>query len=228
MSVTTTSGRWSLWLLLVGGLATLVAACAAPTQPPEPRDRLDAALLDAVQANRLTDVGELLRRGANPNARGAKQLGGMTALTLSVVEGSAEIARALLAAGANPNLSYEGSFNDTTPLIAATATNHPEIARLLLEHGANVNVRTGPDGSGSTALRFAAHFGYDVPMTLLLAYGATIERQDLQIAIVQGLSRLRPAFCGLEPIRDGRSTTDSPSAKRLRKRRRKCARRWWR
>jgi ankyrin repeat protein len=165
-----------------------MAACAADLPLPEPRDRLDASLLAAVQANKLTEVRDLLRRGASPDVMTTHPHDESTALVIAAREGYTEIASALIAAGANVNLRQHGtgSWEGLTPVMAAAGTDRSDILSLLIEHGANVNRRTGLDGTAPTALYWASTYGKTAAVSLLLAAGAAIERRDLETAISGG------------------------------------------
>ena len=173
-------------LVLLAGSMLLIPACARKQPPPEPRERLDASLIEAVKANRLADVKDLLHRGASPNAFQARTHDGLTALIFAVSEGHQEVVQALIAGGADVNFRQYGTFDGLTPLMFAAGTDRPDIVNLLIEHGAKVNRRTDINGLGPTALNYAVQGGHIGPVTLLLAEGAAIECRDLEAAISGG------------------------------------------
>ena len=68
-----------------------------------------ASLIDAVKANQLAIVKNLLRRGASPDAMTTAPHDESTALVIAAREGYVEIASALIAAGADVNLRQHGT-----------------------------------------------------------------------------------------------------------------------
>lgn len=193
--------RTSLSMILLASCTILTTGCASEMPLPEPRDRLNGALLEAVRANRVSDVKDLLGRGADPNALVVWTDGGDTPLVIAARDGYVDAARVLLAAGANVDGRDSGTFEGRTPLGLAAASNRAEIVDLFLQHGANVNSRSGLRGAGATALHWAARYGHLTCVVRLLAYGAAVERRDLEAAISGGhveiVSRLLEA--GADP-----------------------------
>jgi len=173
---------WFLGLVFAG-FALSTAGCTPRPPTPEPQGKLDALLIDAVEANQADAVPGLLRRGANPNVLPDS---GLTPLIMAARQGNRPIVEALLAAGANVNLRKNGTLDGVTPLQVAAATNHAEIMGLLIDHGALVDARSGVLGTGATALLYAVSKGHSEPVIVLLANGATIARIDLQNAISGG------------------------------------------
>ena len=130
-------------------LCSQLVACRHVEEPlPQPRNRLDSALTEAVKSNRASVVAELLSRGADANAITAPPHDGSTPLIIAAREGYEVIARSLIAAGADVNGRQYGTFEGLTPLMVAAGGGHTNIVQLLLSHHAYVNRRSGPRGTG--------------------------------------------------------------------------------
>lgn len=166
---------------------------------------LDNQLLNAVYNNNEKAVFELLRMGANPNA---KTQDGVTPLMYAVDNGNLLIARKLLKSGANPNInSYYApapiitatiysdtlmvytlldngakpdiidSTNGMTPLLYAISKKNYEICHLLLDYGANPNLNT----YNITPIDQAIYSKTDTTIIkLLIKYGANINSENEQ------------------------------------------------
>jgi hypothetical protein len=132
---------------------------------------LDEELLDAARNGDTARVRELLRKGANANA---KDRGGWTPLHWAAFWGHVDVAKLLLEHGADVNAKE--SVYDATPLHVAAATGHADVARLLLEHGADVNAKYGD--SDLTPLHVAALYGHADVARLLLERGADPSIRD--------------------------------------------------
>jgi ankyrin repeat protein len=170
----------------VSVLAVLLTGCTDERPPLPPEPQLNERLVQAVAANRLTEVEDLIRQGANVNYTRGVDGGGMTSLLFAAREGYVDVARVLVDAGANVNARQGGDVSGKTPLLEAAATNHLEIVALLLQRGAQPNVHYGEPGILPTPLNFAARYGHHECAKLLIMYGATIKRDDLEIAIAEG------------------------------------------
>ena len=112
---------------------------------------LDKELFEAVRKGDAAKVRELLKRGANPNARDERSL---TPLHWAAAKGYAEVVRLLLERGADVNAKSEAGW---TPLHHAAIWGHAEVARLLLDHGADPSIR---DKDGRTSLDIARENGH--------------------------------------------------------------------
>src|SRR3954465_10558087 len=115
--------------MLRGGWITVMALLVAQAAiGAEPGAVADAAMNDNVAVMRA-----LLKRGANPNARGAF---GTPPLHWRVRVDDLDGARMLLKAGADPNgLTERG----VSPLSLAIANGNAEMVRLQLKAGADPN-----------------------------------------------------------------------------------------
>lgn len=175
------SGRgWCLRVVLAT-LVLFTGGCTAPPPPaPEPQDKLDALLIDAVTANKADVVPGLLARGANPNA---VPRSGVTPLVVAIGHRDRPTVEALLAGGADVNLRQDGFPDGLTPLYVAAAANLPDIMNQMIARGARVNDRTGVLAIGTTALERAAADGHATPVVVLLLNGATITPRALGLAI---------------------------------------------
>jgi uncharacterized protein len=175
------SGNGWFLALVFAGFTLSTAGCTAPPPPaPEPQDKLDALLIDAVTANKADVVPDLLRRGANPNVLPRS---GSTPLVVAIRQRNRTIVEALLAGGADVNLRRDGFPDGLTPLYVAAAANLPDIMNQMIARGARVNDRTGVAATGTTALETAAADGHATPVVVLLLNGATITPRALGLAI---------------------------------------------
>lgn len=136
--------------------------------------------------------------------RGAKAIGGMTALDYAARQGNIAATIALLQGGAKIDLP-NGSEH-ATPLVLAITNGHYDEARVLIEHGANVNIA---DSMGVAPL-FATidvqwaphewspepvveqeHTDYLVLMKLLIAHGADLNARIIKQPWYRTLSENR-------------------------------------
>jgi len=120
--------------------------------------------VDAVRENRIDDVKELLKSGADVNAQ--DMFGGNTGLHWAARLGLKEMARLLIDNRANPNARND---DNDTPLHWAAREGQKELAVILLAHGARVNV---VDRDGWTPLRWAQVQGHENLARILVAAGA--------------------------------------------------------
>jgi cytohesin len=132
---------------------------------------LDEELFEAVGDGNAAKVRELLKRGANPNAKNEH---GWTPLHRAAYRGHADVARLLLEHGADANAKSKDSFFPT-PLHLAAAVGHVDVTKLLLEHGADANAK---NKYGYTPLHFAANKGHAEVARLLLEYGANVNAKE--------------------------------------------------
>src|SRR5260370_871056 len=131
----------------------------AVSAPPDSRDPT-RRLLDAAEAGDNAEVRNLLREGADVNAKGSY---GSTALIGAAARGHTNTLRTLLEKGADVNAKDN---NGRTALTEAAFEGHTDTVRALLEQGADVNVR---DTDGDTALSKAEKQNYSDIIALLKA-----------------------------------------------------------
>ena len=111
---------------------------------------------------------------------------GHTLLTLSISNGSGNVAKYLLVHGANPNLKDHAG---NTALMGACFKGYDTMVSLLLYYGANIN---DINFNGANALFFAATFGHIGIAKLLLEKGINTAQKDqfektaLDYAVIQG------------------------------------------
>ena len=116
---------------------------------------MDAAWEDAVRRGDLPFVLDLLRRGADVDARDRH---GQTALMLAAHAGHREVAEALI--GHRANLNIKAKFG-LSALMLAVVAGHEEVARLLARAGADLSLRGAgaPGFAGKTAHDLALERG---------------------------------------------------------------------
>jgi hypothetical protein len=123
---------------------------------------LDEKLLDAVIEGDAARVRELLRKGANVNAKHGDY--DSTPLHVAALWGHAEVARLLLDHGADVNSRSKDGW---TPLHYAAAFGYADVARLLLERGADPSIK---DDKGRTPLDVARERGYEEVVRVIEEY----------------------------------------------------------
>ena len=134
---------------------------------------LDRALLEAAMDGDNTGIEELLRAGADVNA---KISGDGTPLIGAAREGRLDSVRLLLDRGADPNLAVEGDGN---PLIMAAREGQAGIITLLLDRGANIDQIVPGD---ENPLIVASGNGHLDVVKLLVARGADVNVRAWAIA----------------------------------------------
>jgi ankyrin repeat protein len=152
--------------------AMLSSAGHAQPVPGKSPPTLDEALVIAVDQGSAKAVPDLLRSGANPNARNRR---GMTVLQVAVVGDRREAAELLVKAGADVNLKSLQSGN--SPLWIAAFWGRAELLRLFLANKGEINAR---GEGGMTPLMIAAFVGHVNAMEVLLENGADINAKDGQ------------------------------------------------
>ncbi|KQX63264.1 ankyrin repeat domain-containing protein [Streptomyces sp. Root1310] len=130
--------------------------------------KLTKRLMSAVMFEGGSQVGRLLRAGADPSAADVE---GTTPLYAACVHGSADAARRLLEAGAPPDVESAGLGAEGTPLCAAACWGHLDAVRTLLAHGADPNLRED-HGTGLTPLQWATAGPHPETVAVLRAAGA--------------------------------------------------------
>ncbi|MBH5362450.1 MULTISPECIES: ankyrin repeat domain-containing protein [unclassified Wolbachia] len=110
----------------------------------------DSLLIGAAEAGYLSEVRELLKKGADIETKG---IDGYTPLHLAVKYGRLEVAKFLIEKRANVDNKGNGGH---TPLHYAVLNGHLEVAKLLIERGANINEK---DNDDNTLLHLAAEKG---------------------------------------------------------------------
>jgi hypothetical protein len=150
---------------------------------------LDEELFKAVTRGDVARVRELLKKGANVNARekdysitvhfmvfnrcvASARACGLSPLHWAAAYGFVDVVKILLEHGADVN---PRNVDGITPLHLATVAGHVDVARILLEHGADVNTK---NEDNQTPLHYAAIEGHAVVARLLLEHGADPSIRD--------------------------------------------------
>lgn len=158
-----------------GAAALLLCASTLFAQTPAP---LDTALIEATRLGQCRDVAGLLKKGANPNARGKE---GATPLMHASVACQAPILANLLDRGAEIDARDE---RGRTALIYAIDRDPPEgswrksqmdVIRLLLSRKASTVVK---DEDGSTLVHAAAQQRNVDVLKLLLSLGLAADARN--------------------------------------------------
>ena len=191
-------GRNAETLALAGGHSSLAKKLGGKNQGAEEDvGILNSSLLDAVRAARFDTLAELLTRGADPNARTAKQ---STPLMWASRFGRIDAIDTLLAKGAEIDacdsvgqcaLFLAGSLEaaqrlidqkadleiqtaqGASPLIKAASKKQLDMAEALLNAGACPDAAAKTNGW--TPLHWAAYQGDDAMAALLLQHGAACD-----------------------------------------------------
>ncbi|MCW5559099.1 MAG: ankyrin repeat domain-containing protein [Verrucomicrobiae bacterium] len=129
----------------------------------------DERLIEAITQGRTSQVGALLRAGANPNAWDSLP---QPVVSLAAYLGRSRIVEVLLEAGADPYAVDAGGW---TVLYNAAAAGDRRITERLLKIGLAVNPT---DDSGLTSLAMAAARGHFEVARLLMKHGADVQRAD--------------------------------------------------
>jgi len=149
-------------MLLLFVLGLVGAAASQAEIPP--------AWIDAVEHDRIQQIGTLLARAENVDRRTRT---GKTALMAAARRGDHGLAKRLIDAGANVEAANRGGG---TPLLYAAWNGEPHTIELLLTEGARVNHQSN---NGWTALMMAAAKNHAPAARLLLASGAEPNLTDI-------------------------------------------------
>ncbi len=167
--------------LALGFAILLVTGMNAVSSPDD-----DQQFIEAASKVDLNEVGRLLKKGANVNAKDKnsfahmKPYSGVTALHYASLTGHVEVVKVLLASGADVDLR---SYNGFTAPMYASERGQSGIATLLISKGADVNAKAR---TGFTALMAASSRGRIETVKTLIAEGADIDARDKD-----GLTALR-------------------------------------
>ena len=162
-------------VLLVLAIAPLRAVAQSPRKPqPESAPQqtqarrsgpLDRALYEASESGQVSEIGQLLNAGANPNCA---LEGDGSPLIGAARKGHVAAVRLLLDRGADPNMPVPGDGN---PLIMAAREGHTDVVTLLLERGARIDEVVPGD---ENPLIQASGRGQLAVVQLLLSRGANV------------------------------------------------------
>ncbi|MBC7702025.1 ankyrin repeat domain-containing protein [Aquabacterium sp.] len=148
-----------------------LALLKASNPDPNVSDELGATPLSLAAGGGQTElVKELLRRGAEPDRRGA---GGMTPLGVAAFNGHELVVRELLRRGARTDVP---GATGQWPLHLACATGQQRVVKLLMVAGADVRAS---NRQGRHALAEAAYFGQLGVMQQLVEAGVSADLLDL-------------------------------------------------
>jgi len=126
------------------------------------------ALVEASCHGDLAKMDALVRRGANVNATGYRD---MTPLFWTMACKNYRGIEKLLELGANPNYKMEG---DISAMYASSGSDDPHFLPLMLAHGGDPNIRAGY----RTALMIAIEQDRTNNIQLLLDHGADVNEHD--------------------------------------------------
>ncbi len=133
------------------------------------QDELNKKLFDAVSGNRISEIEQLLKQGADVNA---KTENGWTPLYCASNWNRIDIAKLLIENGADVNAQNK---NGWTPLHEASYWDYVGIAKLLIENGADVNAK---NKNGETPLYWASRWNQIGIAKLLIENGADVDAQN--------------------------------------------------
>jgi uncharacterized protein len=145
---------------------------------------LDKALFKAIENNSCEDVGNLLIKGANPNALDDRTNTPLMNAITPHIRDRMEMIGILVSYGADVNvLRVDGGF---TALMMAGQIRDYEICKFLLEHGADPNAKKD---EGTTALMMSTR--NESVCELLLGYGAkaNARNNDKSTALIDAAMR---------------------------------------
>jgi ankyrin repeat protein len=164
----------------------LLASSFIPDRPALPRLN-DVRLVEAAQADDLTQVRSLLASNVSPDSTYGD---GSAALHWATQSANLAMVQTLLAADANADIRNELGV---TPLWLAAENGSDTLAQVLLEAGADATVALP---SGETALMMAARSGNPALVEMLLAHGAVVnaaETEQQQTALMWAAAQRHPA-----------------------------------
>jgi ankyrin repeat protein len=177
--------------VLAAALAVWLASAAAVFAADPVDGSGSTPLLVAASNDDAARVRQLLKAGADPNARNAL---GTTPLLEAAFHSNAEIIKALLDAGADPNAP--GADGQTPLMLVARGTN-VAAAKMLLDKGASPRARESQ--RQQTALMWAAANGQGPMTRLLVERGAELDAKtatDLMTPLVSAEPRAQPRSPG--------------------------------
>jgi Ankyrin repeats (3 copies) len=138
---------------------------STPTNTPEPLRDIDRKLLAAAAAGEVKSVEELLRGGADVNAR--DETFGRTPLMEAAIAGQTKVTAKLIEKGAD--VKARDTFFGSTPLMFAAGAGSAGVVKVLLQKGAEVNAA---NNKGYTALDVAEEDPHEDVIGILKKAGA--------------------------------------------------------
>ena len=174
-------------------IASLAALWLAPASVAAAQGAADGStpLLVAAASDDAAKVKQLLKSGANPNARNKLET---TPLLEAAFHSNTEIIKALLDAGADPNAA--GPDGQTPLMLVARGTN-VAAAKLLISKGANAKAKESQ--RGQTALMWASANSQGPMTRLLVEVGSELDARtakDLFTPLVSAEPRAQPRSPG--------------------------------
>jgi ankyrin repeat protein len=155
------------FILVLAALVLGPIPARAQTAPTPAEYAAYEGLFAAASQGRASDVEDLLKAGADLEARDGN---GRTPLLVAAYRRDAAVVKALLEQGANPNVLDNQSYDAVT--IAAVGNDIPTL-KVMLAGGGSARAITSP--YGGTALIASAHAGHAEVVDVLLAARAPVD-----------------------------------------------------
>lgn len=160
------------------------SATFAEMERMEKLPKMSREMLDAIHMNNVAEVKRLLQEGENPNAVNAFDMTYMPVLSKAVINGNAEIVKALLDAGADAHVTHiESRPVNLLHDAVNRSSSSVKLVKLLLAEGLDVNAVTKTNLGRETNSVLMSACGSDSPETveivrLLVESGANVNYKN--------------------------------------------------